>query len=235
MSSVDFESNQIIQQITAKKIIALGPKQAYLGQLCGQDVVATNSGIGKTNAAFMTTLLCQYFKLKLLINYGVGGAYPNAGLNIGDIAVAEKEIYGDEGVIEHDGFYGMERIGIPLVALSDKAYFNEFPACLSAVKAMEKILTDFKINVKTGSFVTVSTSTGINERASEMQNRYSGVCENMEGAAVAHVAAIYQVPFAELRGISNIVENRDRSRWRLPAAAQNAQHGLITFLNAYRF
>jgi futalosine hydrolase len=45
----------------------------------------------------------------------------------------------------------------------------------------------------------------------------------MEGAAAAHVCALYDLPFLELRGISNLVEDRDREKWRLAEAAEAAQ------------
>ena len=54
-----------------------------------------------------------------------------------------------------------------------------------------------------------------------MEERWGAVCENMEGAAAAHVSLLYGVPFAEARGISNIVEDRDRSRWDINTACAN--------------
>jgi futalosine hydrolase len=45
----------------------------------------------------------------------------------------------------------------------------------------------------------------------------------MEGAALAHVATLYDVPFLEIRAISNAVEDRDFTRWRLREAADAAQ------------
>ena len=37
----------------------------------------------------------------------------------------------------------------------------------------------------------------------------------MEGAAVAHVAHLHRIRVGEVRGISNIVTNRDTKSWRL--------------------
>jgi futalosine hydrolase len=45
----------------------------------------------------------------------------------------------------------------------------------------------------------------------------------MEGAAAAHVCALHDIPFLEVRGISNLVEDRDRSKWRITEAAEAAQ------------
>jgi len=51
---------------------------------------------------------------------------------------------------------------------------------------------------------------------------YRGLCENMEGAAVARVCREFGLPCLELRCVSNLVEDRDRSRWRLRDACAMA-------------
>jgi futalosine hydrolase len=52
----------------------------------------------------------------------------------------------------------------------------------------------------------------------------------MEGAAIAHVAALYGIPAGEIRGISNRAGNRDRSSWRVADAAAAAQEALLAWL-----
>ena len=47
----------------------------------------------------------------------------------------------------------------------------------------------------------------------------------MEGAAVAHVAHLHGMPVGEVRGISNLVTNRDTSAWRLKEAALGGAGG----------
>jgi futalosine hydrolase len=56
----------------------------------------------------------------------------------------------------------------------------------------------------------------------------------MEGAAIAHVAALYGIPAGEIRGISNRCGNRDRATWRVQDAAVAAQEALITWLGTQR-
>jgi futalosine hydrolase len=46
------------------------------------------------------------------------------------------------------------------------------------------------------------------------------VAEGMEGAGVAAAAALYGVPFAEVRAISNPVGPRDRGTWRVAEALE---------------
>jgi futalosine hydrolase len=81
-----------------------------------------------------------------------------------------------------------------------------------------------KIHV--GSFITLSTCTGTTARAKELEERCHGLCENMEGAAVAQVAALHGIPWLEVRGISNIVEDRDLTKWDIPKAAGAAQQAV---------
>jgi futalosine hydrolase len=55
----------------------------------------------------------------------------------------------------------------------------------------------------------------------------------MEGAAVAQICEQYKVPFLELRGVSNMVEDRDLSNWDLDGAAGRAQQALIALLRGW--
>jgi futalosine hydrolase len=52
----------------------------------------------------------------------------------------------------------------------------------------------------------------------------------MEGAAVVHVAQLHGVPVGEIRGVSNMVTNRDKSSWRLREAAEATQAALASWL-----
>ncbi len=79
-------------------------------------------------------------------------------------------------------------------------------------------------------FVTVSTCTGTGRAATEIAARTRGAVENMEGAAAAHVACLHNIPVGEIRGISNVVTDRDTSAWRLTEAADAAQEALLAWL-----
>jgi len=45
----------------------------------------------------------------------------------------------------------------------------------------------------------------------------------MEGAAVAQVCVLYDSPFLEIRGISNMVKKRNKREWKLSAAVRISQ------------
>ncbi|GFP22067.1 futalosine hydrolase [Candidatus Hakubella thermalkaliphila] len=97
---------------------------------------------------------------------------------------------------------------------------------------------DRGVIAESGTFVTVSTSTGTSKRAREIERRFStsggAICENMEGAAVAHVCTMYGIPMLEIRGISNIVEDRDKSKWDIKKAAENCQKIMLALVKEGR-
>ena len=73
--------------------------------------------------------------------------------------------------------------------------------------------------MRCGPFVTVSQCSGVQGVGDALHARFNALCESMEGAAAAHICTLYNVPFLELRGISNLVENRQPARWDIPGAS----------------
>lgn len=229
ISAVPFEGEFFIKRLDRAAKDTRDHPAFYTGKIQDNDIIYAVSGVGKTNAAHAATLLIHGYDPAMVINFGVGGAYPSAGLKAGDIAVASKEIYADEGVLLKDGFHTLETIGLHLLKTGRRRYFNEFPADRKLGKAALNSATLITTS-KCGIFATVSSCSGTREKAEELSLKYNVICENMEGAAVAHLCCSYRIPFVEIRGISNIVEDRDTGRWDTRLASENCQKALIEFL-----
>lgn len=173
-------------------------------------------GVGPVNAAHAVTLAIINEAPRAIVVCGVGGAYPGSGLGVGEVACAEMECYGDLGADSPKGFLDMKALGFPIVE-APIVLFNELPLQIFPVPRRVK-------------FVTVTTCTGTDADARAIEARTGGAVESMEGAAVAHVAHLHGVPVGEVRGISNIVTNRDTSAWRLKEAAQAAQEAVLAWI-----
>lgn len=173
-------------------------------------------GVGPVNAAHAVTLAIAGSRPKQIIVCGIGGAYPGSGLAIGDVVCAETECYGDLGATSPGGFLDMQAIGFPIV---------EGPPPIYNVIPMQVFPSSQRVR-----FVTMSTCTGVAAAAAAIESRTGGAVENMEGAAVAHVAAIHGIPAGEIRGISNMVTDRDTKAWRVKEAATAAQEALLSWL-----
>jgi len=182
------------------------------------------TGIGAVNTAHaLTAYLAAHPKPLVVIQTGIAGAYVPAGIPVGSVVLADTEIYGDLGVLTPDGWQPMEAIGIPLIPARDgqPARFNYFPLDAKLVARATGI--GGSLIARTGPFLTLSIVTGVQALGDELHERFGALCESMEGAAAAHVCALHDIPFLEVRGISNLVEDRDRSKWRINGAAEAAQ------------
>src|SRR5688572_12815495 len=180
------------------------------------DVAIVRTGVGPVNAAHAVTLFLAKTGAREIVVCGVGGAYPTSGLQVGDVVCAASECYGDLGATGPSGFLDMKALGFAVVEAATPL-FNEIPMQVFPVERRVP-------------FVTLSTCTGTETFARELEARTGGAVESMEGAAVAHVAHLHGVPVGEVRGISNLVTNRDTSTWHLKDAAAAAQEAVLSWI-----
>lgn len=180
------------------------------------DVTVVRTGVGPVNAAHAVTLALTRHRPSAIVVCGVGGAYPASGLSVGDVVCASEECYGDLGASSPGGFLDMRALGFPVIAAPAPLY-NDLPLSVFPIEPRVK-------------FVTVSTCTGTAAAAAAIAARTGGGVENMEGAAVAHVAHLHGVPVGEVRGISNLVTDRDPGAWRLQEAARAAQEAVLSWI-----
>lgn len=215
------------------KISDLGGFHLYRRKSAGMIIELLHSGIGKANAAAAATLLALHHPQALLV-VGCGGALPGSKLQVGDLALASSETFGDEGVLTLQGFQDLETMHLPLLANASPPLYNHCPVDGDWQQRALERLTPFaaaeEITLVCGPFVTVSTCSGTTAGGEILARRSGGICENMEGAAAALVCARQQIPFCEVRGISNLVEDRNLEQWDLAGAAEIAQQALIALL-----
>jgi futalosine hydrolase len=184
------------------------------GALLRQHLPVLVTGVGAVNAAISLTRFLEREGAAMVLSCGIGGAYPESGIPLASAVWAASECYGDLGAASAQGFLDMEALGFPVIA-GPHPVFNRLAV---ALRPPGRVLA----------FVTVNTCTGDEATARALAARTGGAVENMEGAAIAHVAAVYGIPMGEVRGTSNPVGNRDRSAWRVKEAAVAAQEALLS-------
>ena len=197
--------------------------QLYSGKLAGQPLHLAHLGVAKVNTAAGLALAIHILRPKRVIQFGVGGAYVGSFLSIGMLAVAEKEVHLDTGVQTDEGWRDMEGVGFPLLG----EYYNVFPTDKGLTGGLEKATGAVR-----SVFGTSETVTGGFDAAETLQKRFDLSVESMEGAAAAQVCAALGVPFAEIRGVSNIVGERDKHAWNIPVAVRAVNEALLNFLTS---
>lgn len=201
-----------------------GPTETIeLAGLAGEDFTCRTlvTGVGLVETAFrLTRFLCESEEqFDAVIQFGVGGAYilPDKSRQpeLLDICLAEREVAGDFGICLGES---MEYL--------DSSLTGEIVHSMdgSLLKRCQAVFDQLGVSYHTGLFITVNGITGTRNRGEMLQSRWNGLCENMEGAAVARVCREFNLACAELRCISNYVEDRDPTTWRLQEACLKAAH-----------
>ena len=237
IAAVPLETELLRRELAPCEVRRCGGRVLYQGTLAGQNVALQHSGVGKANAAATAALLLDSLQPEAVICFGCAGAYLESGLKIGDLVLASEEIYGDEGAAAPDGFLDMQALGFPLAERGGEHWFNRFPVDPELLAQGQRLIVGAlgaRQRVARGPLVTVSTCSGTASAGNQLARRTEGLGESMEGAAVAQLCACLGVPFFEVRGISNLVEDRNLSRWDLPTAATVAQQAVRALLAGWR-
>ncbi|HVR76434.1 MAG TPA: futalosine hydrolase [Planctomycetota bacterium] len=201
------------------------PLEAWLARL--GDILEARlevTGAGKASAASAAALAIAEFRPAIAVQVGCAGAYPASGMPVGGVVVSDLEILADEGVLAPEGFLDLSHLALPAASDRGRPVFNEVPTFRPRFETWQGLLERVggRFQVRAGRTATVSTGSGTDERAREIASRWDPLSESMEGAAAAIAALRQGCPFLEVRGISNVVGQRDRASWRIEEASEHA-------------
>ena len=201
----------------------MAPVRKVLGQR--NDVVSLVTGVGPLETTLRLTrlLVRNQQKIAQVLNIGVAGAYHDSGPQLLDICLAERESLGDFGICGNG-----EIISFSQSDLQPPLQFDLRNPLLQKAAA---ILARHDRHYSKGNFVTVHCTSGTKARGLLLRDRYQAICENMEGAAVARVCAEFVVPCLEMRCVSNLVEDRDVTKWRLATAIEKMAEAAALLIN----
>ncbi len=174
------------------------------------------TGVGpvETGVRLMRYLTDNHAEVEAVVNFGIGGAYISAeACSLLDMCLASREVFGDFGICYPD------RVDHLPKELTGPIGFNLDTTLRN--RAVQ-ILHQHGFPAVSGVFVTVGAVSGTRSRGDMLQRKYQGICENMEGAAIARVCSEFSLPLLEVRCISNYVEDRNIKRWKLKEACEKA-------------
>ncbi|MCW0952634.1 5'-methylthioadenosine/adenosylhomocysteine nucleosidase [Weissella ceti] len=187
------EKAALLEAMTDMVKIEKGLKEFHTGKIGNADVVVVESGIGKVEAAVTTALLINEFDVDAVINSGSAGAL-GAELRIGDVVIADNLAYGDADARAFGYAYGQvpqqPATFVPDETLSG-AMADEFGKTASGKLYRGLILTS-------DSFIA-----GPEQKDVLLGHFPHAKSAEMEGAAIAQVATMYNKPFAVVRAISD--------------------------------
>lgn len=185
------EIENIMKEIEEKQIYEL---TFFKGKINNTEVVLVESGVGKVNAARVTQILVNKFEVEAIINVGSAGA-ANDELNIGDLVIGKN-------MVQHD--FDITAFGHPKGFISNVGQNVESDKQL--IKKMEQTITNLaqkEFKIKIGTIASGDIFCTDLKMKEKIRNKFNADAIEMEGAAIAQVCKLDNVPFIVIRSISD--------------------------------
>ena len=173
-------------------------------------VLTTGVGMDATAAWSSRVLAARDFDMAL--NLGVCGSF-DPKIGAGAVVHVVSEQLPELGAQDDEGFLTAHELNL--------VGHHEFPFQSGRLMNPAPPRNDVLLRLPGVHGITVNTVHG-NERAiGAVRQRCNPQVESMEGAAFMYACLIHQIPFAEVRAVSNVVEKRNRAAWKLREAIDN--------------
>ena len=192
-------------------VAATAPEIAPLlaDRRAGVDVLITGVGMVATAAHCSRALSTSRYDLAL--NVGVCGSFDRA-LAPGTVVHVTSDRLAELGAEDDERFltiHELQLLGENEFPFERGVLVNRNPPENSAIAALPAV-----------SAITVSTAHGNTASIARVVERFRPQVESMEGAAFMYACLIHQVPFAQVRAVSNVVEKRNRAAWKMAEAIE---------------
>lgn len=160
-------------------------------------------------------------KYDLVLNLGVCGSFRNT-IQPGTVVNVVEETIADLGAEDGDGFISVFDIGLEdanLPPFIDGKLINPFRKKYKTLEQLAEVRS-----------LSVNTISGSEKTISRLRSFHNADVESMEGAAVFHSCLMADVPFLEVRAVSNYIEQRNKDAWKLEEAISNVSKWTRQFL-----
>jgi len=182
------------------------------------DILVTGVGVPATMYRLQSRLWKDDYDF--VIQAGIGGAFSNE-LELGQVVFVKQDTFGDLGIEEKHVFTP--------ATVSGLIHAHTFPYAdgwLINSNGIPKSST-----LKSVKAVTVNTVTDDIVKKQQLITAYNPQVETMEGAALHYICMLEEIPFVQLRSISNYVGERNKSKWKIKEAFENLNTELVTLIN----
>jgi len=184
------------------------------------DVLTTGVGMVATAAWCSRALAMQDYDMAL--NVGVCGSFDEA-ITAGTVVHVVTEQLPELGAEDDETFLSVQDLKL----LAN----NEFP--FQAGRLMNPGPPDNSVLLHLPGVhgITVNTVHGHEQSIAAVRHRCNPQVESMEGAAFMYACLIHQIPFAEVRAVSNVVEKRNRRAWKMAVAIDNLNETALRIID----
>ncbi len=181
------------------------------------------TGVGVPSTIYQLQKLLNKSHYDLVIQAGICGSFDLSDLPIGSSCIIKKDVFADLGIIENKQLISMQELGF---SHNDEANFIDC-SLINEGDFLEAL------KLPKYSSITVNTITDNLELTNIIYKKYSPQLESMEGAALHYVCLLEGIKFLQLRTVSNLVGERDKTKWNIALAVKNMTDALIKVVDHF--
>lgn len=221
IGAMDEEVEILKSLLDIKETVTEAGMTFYKGILHNKEVVLARSGIGKVNAAVCAQLMITLFKIDYLINSGVAGTL-HPDINQGDLVISTDAVQHDvDTTVFGDPLGEIPRLGV--------TFFKADPTLIALAEQAAKNLSFDGVSLFRGRIASGDQFVAGGELKERIQSHFAPSAVEMEGASIAHVAYLNQVPYVIIRAISDKADGSADMSYEefLPLAAKHASALLV--------
>lgn len=190
-------------------LVSATDKEVSLLHSLFPSIAICTTGIGIAHTVYHLTRKLQSCPYTMVIEVGIAGSMDDS-VSICETVLVEQDIFGDMGVVENGEF---QSVFNPNFMARNPFHYDE----QGFLKNKNPYLQKLPFRKVCGS--TVNEITTSHNRIDYLQKQGIQI-ESMEGAGVHFVCLNEQVPFLQIRTISNRVGVRDKSQWKIKEAIE---------------
>jgi len=194
--------------------------KAYTDGSLGFTVSFHATGVGMLVSAVTLTQLVLQEKPDFVIQAGIAGCFDTAD-PLGQVAAVREEILGDTGVEEGGAWKDVFDLNLEN---PDGAPFANKRLANNQFERHNLL----QLPAVTG--ITVNEITTKPERIGLLRQKYNPYIESMEGAALHYVCGKLQLPYLQIRAVSNYIGERDKAKWKMKDAIVNLNAVLLNYI-----
>ncbi len=177
------------------------------------------SGIGLTATTYSLQKQISISKPDLIIQAGVGGCFDKT-IKLGQVFVVKKETIADQSVVELNSLKTL--FDLKLVPQNQHPYKNGW------LINQSEVLKKTKLKKVTG--ISVNEITTAKLKVKFYQEAFRPMVESMEGAALHYVCLKENIPFIQLRSVSNYIAERNKKNWNMKESIINLNNELCRLI-----
>ncbi len=180
------------------------------------------TGVGVPETMYHLQKRVHQIDYDLIIQAGIAGSFSEKN-NLGDCVIVKQDRFADVGIYEKNNFNSV--FDMKFTAKDNFPYQNGW-----LVNNHNIIET---IGLKKVKGITINMISDQADMNAVFIKKYQPEVESMEGAALHYVCLQENIPFLQLRSISNFVGERDKSKWKMKEAIHNLNAEVNRLINQF--